>query len=88
MIIPIENDIDVDTDALSSEERHILQKLLCYKVIAGSLDKFREDTERAFIKGWNESGPVGKSEILVKVIQQMEKELLLRLAGALDDKEL
>ncbi|BHH85915.1 hypothetical protein [Desulforhopalus sp. 52FAK] len=87
MIIPIDNDVDVDTDALSSEERHILQKLLCYKVIADSLDKFREDTERAFVKGWNDSGPVGKSETLVKVIVQMEKDLLLRLAGDPDQKE-
>ncbi len=88
MIIPIDNDIDVDTDLLSSEERHILQKLLCYKVIAGSLDQFRADTDRAFTKGWNNSGPVGKGETLIKIIQQMEKELLLRLAGELDGKEL
>lgn len=86
MIIPIDNDIDVDTDILSSEERHILQKLLCYKVITSSLDQFRENTERAFVKGWNDSGPVPKSETLTKVIQQMEKDLLLRLAGELDQK--
>lgn len=80
MIIPIDNDADIDTDVLSSEERHILQKLLCYKVITDTLDQFREMTERAFEKGWNDSGPVRKSEALIKVIQQMEKELLLRLA--------
>lgn len=81
MIISIDNGVDVDTDVLSSEERHILQKLLCYKVIVNSLSEFRENTDRAFTKGWNDSGPVRKSETLVKVIQQMEKDLLLRLDG-------
>lgn len=87
MIISIDNDVDVDTDFLSSEERHILQKLLCYKVITSSLDEFRESTERAFVKGWSDSGPVRKSETLMKVIRQMEKELLLRLAEEGGEKE-
>lgn len=81
MIIPIDNDVDIDTDDLSSEERHILQKMLCWKVIDPSLDQFREHTERAFVKGWNNSGPVRKSEVLIKIIGQMERELLARLNG-------
>ncbi len=87
MIIPIDNDVDVDTDVLSSEERHILQKLLCWKVIDQSLDQFREHTERAFAKGWNDSGPVRKSEVLLKVITQMEKELLLRLDSEREERK-
>lgn len=81
MIIPIDNDVDIDTDVFSSEERHILQKLLCFKVIDNSLQEFREKTDLAFVKGWGNSGPVRKSGTMDKVIQQMEKELLLRLAS-------
>lgn len=87
MIIPIDNDVDIDTDVLSSEERHILQKLLCWKVIDQSLDQFREHTERAFAKGWNNSGPVRRSEVLSKVITQMEKELRTRLSEERDEKK-
>lgn len=79
VIIPIDNDADIDTDLLSSEERHIVQKLLCYKVIVGSLEQFRENTDRAFVKGWNNSGPVKRGELLVKIIRQMEKDVALRL---------
>lgn len=79
MIIPIDNDSEVDTASLSSEERHILQKMLCWKVFVDSLDLFREKTKKAFVVGWNDSGPVRQSEVMKKVIKQMEKELLLRL---------
>ncbi|TKB06678.1 hypothetical protein [Desulforhopalus sp. IMCC35007] len=79
MIIPIDNCPDVDTDDLSSEERHIIQKLLCWKLIVNSVDHFREKTALSLATGWNNSGPVSASKGLTLVIEQMERELLMRL---------
>jgi hypothetical protein len=84
MIIPIDNCPDVDTDDLSSEERHIIQKLLCWKLIVNSMDLFREKTALSLATGWNNSGPVSASKGLTQVIKQMERELLVRLK---EDKE-
>lgn len=80
MIIHIDNQPDIDTERdLGSEEKHILQKLLCYKVIVTSLKEFREKTNKAFHVGWNNSGPVAKSSALSKVIEQLEKDVQNRL---------
>jgi hypothetical protein len=79
MIIPIDNSPDVDTDDLSSEERHIIQKLLCWKVIVDSMEHFREKTALSLATGWNNSGPVSPSKGLTQVIKQMERELRIRL---------
>lgn len=80
MIIHIDNQPDIDTERdLGSEEKHILQKLLCYKVIVTSLEEFREKTNKAFQVGWNNSGPVAKSPALSNVIKQLEKDVQNRL---------
>ena len=80
MIIPRDNKTEIDTDRdLSPEERHVLQKLLCYKAVADSLDEFREKKDTAYIVGWNNSGPIKESRALKLVVQQMEKDLRLRL---------
>ena len=70
--------IDTAKD-LSSEERHILQKLFAWKAVAGSLTQFRKIKDRAMEMGWNNSGPVRESRNLKIVIQLLEKELILRL---------
>lgn len=79
MIIPIDNNPDVNTDDLSSEEKHIIQKLLCWRVIVDSMEHFREKTALSLATGWNNSGPINASKGLTQVIKQMEKELLVRL---------
>ena len=79
MIIPIDNNPDVNTDDLISEEKHIIQKLLCWKVIVDSMEHFREKTALSLATGWNNSGPVKASKELTLVIEQMERELLVRL---------
>ena len=71
--------IDTGSD-LSSEERHILQKLLCWRAIADSVEQFREKKEEALTAGWNNSGPVRESHNLRLVVRQLEEELRLRLA--------
>jgi hypothetical protein len=87
MIIPIDNKPDVDTDDLSSEEKHIIQKLLCWKVIVGSMEHFKEKSALSLATGWNDSGPVSASKGLTQVIKQMEKELLARLKEEKGPKE-
>lgn len=80
MIIQIDNNKDIDTDRdLSSEERHILQKLFGWKTMVDSVTQFREKKESALKMGWNNSGPVRETQTLALVIQQMEKEIRLRL---------
>lgn len=87
MIIPIDNKPDVDTDDLSSEEKHIIQKLLCWKVIVGSMEHFKEKSALSLATGWNDSGPVSASKGLTQVIKQMERELLARLKEEKGAKE-
>lgn len=80
MLIHIDNKTEIDTDHdLTSEERHVLQKLLCYKAFVDSLEEFREKKEKAYAVGWNNSGPIRESKALKQVVQHMEKELDLRL---------
>ena len=79
MIITTDNGKKIDTVGLSSEERHILQKLFAWKTVADSLTQFRKIKDRAMKMGWNNSGPVPESCNLKIVIQHLEKELILRL---------
>lgn len=80
MIITTDHGKTIDTAKdLSSEERHILQKLFAWKAVADSLTQFRKIKERAMEMGWNNSGPVRESRNLKIVIQLLEKELILRL---------
>ncbi len=80
MIIKLENSSDIDTDRdLSAEERHILQKLFGWKSLVDSVKQFREKKELAFRTGWNGSGPIRETKAMSLVVQQLEKELRLRL---------
>ena len=80
MNIRLADNSEIDTERdLSSAEKHILQKLLCYKVYAQSVAEFRQKKEKAFRVGWNESGPVRETPIMAKVAEQLEAELRLRL---------
>ncbi len=80
MIITTNHGKTIDTAKdLTSEERHILQKLFAWKAVADSLTQFREIKERAMQVGWNNSGPVQESRNLKIIIQHLEKELILRL---------
>jgi len=82
MIFHIDDHSIVDTDRdLCSEEKHILQKLLCYKVFVRSMEEFHEKTRQAFRVGWNNSGPVPMSHTLGKVIKLLEQEVRVRLAN-------
>lgn len=80
MIFHIDNNIEIDTDRdLSSEERHIVQKLLGWKSLVNTVAEFQQKKESAFSVGWNNSGPIRESKALALVVQQLEKELRLRL---------
>ncbi len=74
------NSKDIDTDRdLTPEERHILQKLFCWRAIAESMEEFREKTKLALETGWNNSGPVRETANLKLVIRQLEEEVRQRL---------
>ena len=81
MIIELSNHPTVDTDRdLSSEERHILQKLLCYVHFVGSVAEFREKKAKAFQVGWDNSGPVSERPVMAKVAEKLEQDIRLRLS--------
>jgi len=79
MIISCENGEQVDTSVLSSEERHVIQKLLAWQSLADSMDFFRAKTAAALAAGWGESGPVNRTRALTLIIQSLERELRQRL---------
>lgn len=69
----------VDTDTLSPEERHIIQKLMAWASLVDSPAKFRAKKEEALKAGWNNSGPVRESRALSLVIRSLENKLMERL---------
>lgn len=80
MIIHLADNSEIDTERdLRSAEKHILQKLLCYKCFVGSVAEFRQKKETAFRVGWNDSGPVRESAAMARIAERLEAELLLRL---------
>lgn len=80
MIIPIDNGRDIDTDRdLSSEERHVVQKLFGWKSLVHSVTEFQKKKQSALFVGWNNSGPIRESRAMTSIVQQLEKELILRL---------
>jgi hypothetical protein len=64
---------------LTAEERHVLQKLFIWEVMATSLEQFREKKEEALRKGWNNSGPIRESTVLRVIIRDIEKKVMARL---------
>lgn len=79
MIITTEDGKSYNTEVdLTDAERHILQKLLLWESLASSLEEFREKTEVALSKGWNQSGPVQESVVLKNIIKELERKVSLR----------
>lgn len=86
MIIRIDSNTQIDTDRdLSAAERHILQKLFCWKTVVDSVAEFRIKKKQALAIGWNDSGPVRESRALSLVVGKLEMELL---AGLKDKKKI
>jgi hypothetical protein len=80
MIITASDGRSFDTDKdLTAPERHILQKLLIWEVMAVSIDQFREEKGKALRKGWDDSGPVPESQAMRTITADMEKRLMDRL---------
>ena len=71
--------IDTESD-LTSEERHVLQKLFLWETMADSIEQFRQKKEEALLRGWNNSGQVNESPVLKSVISHLESKILKRLS--------
>jgi len=80
MIIITNSGEKIDTAVMSSEERHILQKLFAWKSLVDSVALFREKKREALKNGWNNSGPVSESRALSQVIAHLETQVRLRLS--------
>ena len=82
MIIATTDGRKLDTQRdLTSGERHILQKLFLWEVMAVTLEQFREERAKAFRKGWNNSGPITENPAMRSIIADMERRLIARLQG-------
>ena len=80
MIVTTRSGGEVDTSRdLSAPERHILQKLMLWKDLAGSVEEFRGKKEQALRDGWNDSGPVRESRALSSIIRDLEENVAQRL---------
>ncbi len=69
---------DLEKD-FTSAERHVLQKLLLWKDLAGSVAEFRAKKEEALRKGWGDSGPVRESRNLQSLTCDLEEQVARRL---------
>jgi hypothetical protein len=80
MIISTKDGHSFDTERdLTAPERHILQKLLIWKDLAADLNQFRQKTNEAFEKGWNNSGPISPGTALVTIISDLDEKVRIRL---------
>ena len=70
--------IDTQTD-LTAPERHVLQKLFAWEMMATGIDQFREKKAEALRKGWNNSGPITESMAFKRIVKHMEYKLKKRL---------
>lgn len=69
---------DTETD-LTAPERHILQKLFLWESMVSTTREFRERTQEALRKGWNQSGPVRESVALKAIVRDLESKVARRL---------
>ena len=72
---------DLEKD-FSSAERHVLQKLLLWRDLAGSVEEFRARKQEALQKGWGDSGPVQASRNLESITRDFEAQVALRMRTA------
>ena len=81
MILKTKTGISVDTEIdLTPGERHILQKLLVWEVMASSPEELRRKKDEAFKRGWNQSGPLREREIMKSITTDMEEKVAQRLS--------
>jgi len=81
MIIKTSNGRSFDTDRdLTAAERHIVQKLFAWESLVKSREQFMQKKKDAFLRGWEDSGPVTESGVLKSIIDDLEKKVLARLA--------
>jgi hypothetical protein len=82
MLITLSNGRSLDTERdLTAAERHILQKLMIWESMAGTLEEFREKRARALQLGWNNSGPIPESDALRLVVEDLEGRVVARLGA-------
>jgi hypothetical protein len=79
MIIETRDGHIIDTDSLTPEERHVLQKLFAWSTLVDSVDQFHDKKKQALAAGWNQSGPIRESRALSRVIQHLEIRVRDRL---------
>jgi hypothetical protein len=80
MIITTQNGKSFDTQTdLTAPERHILQKLFLWQSMATSLQQFKEKTNEALSKGWNNSGKIEQSPTLKTIVHDLEIKVIARL---------
>ncbi|HEY9073763.1 MAG TPA: hypothetical protein VIN67_06480 [Desulfobaccales bacterium] len=65
----------------SSAERHILQKLMCWRDLAGGVADFRAKKQESLLKGWGDSGPVQESRNLQSLTRDLEEQVGRRVRG-------
>lgn len=88
MIFHIDKDNAIDTDRdLSPAERHVVQKLLGWKLFVKSVEELRLKKQEALQQGWGDSGPLRESRPLTRISDHLEKELLSRLKEKKDCQE-
>jgi hypothetical protein len=81
------NSYDTDKD-LTAPERHILQKLFLWESMVSTIQEFRERTQEAMQKGWNQSGPVSASSALKDIVRDLENKVARRLEHTTDQVEM
>jgi hypothetical protein len=80
MIILTKNGNSYDTEKdLTAPERHILQKLLFWEDLAVSPDQFRQKQRDAFLRGWNNSGPIFPGPALRTILSDQEENIRIRV---------
>ncbi len=82
MIFSFDNQPPIDTADLTSEERHVIQKLMAWHSLADSMDFYTAKVQQALNTGWNHSGPVRPSPELKRIMRHLEETLALKLAPA------
>lgn len=82
MIVNTVDGKTIDTESLSPEERHALQKLFLWESMVNDLEQFRQKKAEAVAAGWNNSKIIIESPAFKKVIEHLEKKILIRLSAA------
>jgi hypothetical protein len=80
MIITTASGKSFNTESdLSAPERHILQKLMLWEGMVKTVQEFKDRTDEALEKGWNNSGPVRAGTALLDIVKDLEQKVKNRL---------